>query len=171
MRFYKLLSIAILGGMIVFMGCSEESQTSTVNGTVYWAEAHIIPNPQDTALEDTIFYLNPVQGGRVYLLQDESSDNPCMIEDLYTTTDDSGRYSFTFYLGRDFDANSLMFDELKMCDVEVKAIWTPNGKYVLHSGDTAQIAYQFENQITGVTVKTGTTFKAPDLIIGYVYFK
>ena len=169
MRLYKILSVIVVGAVFALLGCNEENQTAEVHGTVYWAEANIVQNPLDTTVEDTIIYLHPVEGVQVYLEQDESSDNPYIGEDLYTTTDSNGEYNFAVYLGRNFDESTYMFDELKMCDVQISYFWTPNGDYATHFGDTVRIAGQLENEITGLTIKSGTKVEAPDVVVGTAY--
>ncbi|GEM_PF-2633965 len=171
MRFLNVLPIVVFGAVFALSGCSEESHTAEVYGTVYWEEAHIITDSIDTTKQDTIFYLNPAPNVQVYLEQDQSSDIPYQGEDLYTTTDNNGEYSFTVYLGRNYDANDYMFDELHMCDVRLYYLWTPNGKYKLHEGDTAYIAGQLSTEVTGFTIKSGERVKAPDVVVGNVYFR
>ncbi len=171
MRFLKVLPIVVFGAVFALSGCSEDSYTAEVYGTVYWAETHLTPNPTDTTQVDTIIYLNPAPDVQVYLEQDQSSDMPYQGEDLYTTTDDNGEYTFTVYLGRNFDANTYMFDELHMCDVRLYYLWTPNGNYTLHEGGTAYIAGQMSTEVTGLTIKSGERVKAPDVVVGNVYFR
>ncbi len=177
MRLYKILSVIVVGAVFALLGCNEENQTAEVHGTVYWAEADIVRNSQDTTAQDTIIYLHPAEGVQVYLEQDESSDNSYMGEDLYTTTDKNGEYSFTVYLGRNFDESKYMFDELKMCDVKISFIWTPDSDYTIHNPYTGEIdttttvhiAGQLENEITGLTIKSGTKAEAPRVIVGTEY--
>lgn len=171
MRFLKSLPIVIFGAVFAISGCSQEKRTAEIYGTVYWAEVHIIPNSNDTTREDTIMYLNPAPDVQVYLEQDQGSDIPYQGEDLYTTTNSDGEYTFTVYLGRNYDPNTLMYEEISMCDVRLAFLWTPNRNFVLQNGDTARISGQFTTELTGVTVRTGNRVKAPDVVVGSVFFR
>ena len=156
---------------MVLSACNEEDRTAEVYGRVYWAEIHLVPNAADTTKEDTIIYLNPAPGVEVYLEQDKSSDVPYTGEDLYTTTDANGNYSFVVYLGRSFDEGTLMFKEQRMADVRLYYQWTANDNYPLHNGGTAYIAGQLATELTGLTIKDGERIKAPDVVVGAVYFR
>ncbi len=171
MKFLKVLPLFIFGAVFVLSACNEEDRTAEVYGNVYWAETHLVPNASDTTKEDTIIYLNPAPDVEVYLEQDKSSDMPYTGEDLYTTTDNNGQYSFVVYLGRSFDENSMMFKEQRMADVRLYFQWTPHGNYTLYNGGTAYIAGQLATEVTGLTIKDGERIKAPDVVVGAVYFR
>ncbi len=171
MKLLKMLPIIVLGAVVVLSACNEEDRTAEVYGKVYWAEAHIVPDPMDTTKEDTIIYLNVAPDVEVYLEQDRTSDIPYRGEDLYTTTDNQGRYSFVVYLGRSFDQGSMMYTEQRMADVRLFFQWTPHDTFTLYNGQKAYIAGQVSNELTGLTVKDGERIKAPDVIVGTVYFK
>ncbi len=171
MKLFKLLPVFVFGAVLVLSACNEEDRTAEVYGTVYWAETHIFADPADTTKEDTIIYLNTAPGVEVYLEQDKSSDIPYGGEDLYTVTDSAGGYSFVVYLGRTYDEGSMMYEEQRMADVRLFYQWTPNGNYTLHNGGTAYIAGQLATELTGLTIKDGERIKAPDVVVGTVYFR
>ncbi len=171
MRLVKMLPVFVIGAVLFLSACNDEDQTAEVTGTVYWAETHIFPDPIDTTKEDTLIYLNPAPNVQVYLEQDKSSDIPYLGEDLYTVTDTDGTYSFTVYLGRKYSEETGLFEDLKMCDVRLYYNWTPHGYYTLHDSSRAYIAGQISTELTGLTIKSGKSVIAPDVVVGSVIFR
>jgi len=168
MRLVKMLPVFVIGAVLFLSACNEENQTAEITGTVYWEEIHISQSTTDSTRQDTLVYLNPAPNVQVYLEQDQGSENPYMGEDLYTVTDSNGNYTFVVYLGRKYSAETGLFEELQMCDVRLYYRWTPHGSYTLHDGSQAYIAGQFATELTGLTIKSGTSVIAPDMIVGSV---